>query len=171
MKNGQGVTSNIFKRLFNYINTKRYERKEQHKEFKKDWGKVKWQYRALKLAVITGVYYAGLYFSKHEYNVETINAKYMNLWEEISNEVQKGLNNKVDFGQFYEELQDQLINYYKFELFEDRQISNTKEGKVIERILKQLDTNNIDLKILNVKYLLTPEENEAEVKEVRAKLK
>jgi hypothetical protein len=173
MKNGQGVTSNIFKRMFNYINTKRYERREWQQEYKKDWGKVKWQYRAFNFAVILGVYYTGQYFSKYEYNHEKIKENYLSLWEELSNEVTKGLNTQpIDFKRFINELQEQLVNYYKLEIYEDRKtIAGNKEGQAINTILNQLTKEkDINLKLLRVNKLLSPEEHGSETKELRNKL-
>jgi hypothetical protein len=176
MKSGQNVTGNLFKRLFNYFNTKRYEQISKNKEYKKDWDKVKWKIRVGKLAVLAGAVYLGKYFSTGNYNAETLNEKYMYLWEEVNSEVSKAIDKPDDFKQFYEELQYQLANYFNFELFShERDVVTIPEGKVINRLMKHLlDSNNLNdnpnVKLIKVTKLLTNDEYESEVKEIRMKL-
>jgi hypothetical protein len=177
MKSGQGVTGNIFKRLFNYFNTKRYEKKAVKKEYIDGVKSMKWLIRGGKAATLAGAVYLAEYWSRVD-NVVQVNLRqdYLSLMQEISSEVERCVSSPTtDFKTFFKELMNQLENYFSFEVYEgENSINLTQEGKILNQIYKQLggDNNSSDnLKIIKVNKLLTPEEYSTEAKEIRQKLK
>ena len=159
MNKSAGVQKGFFKRLFNAINTKRYESKKVNQEkYLINWDKIKWRYRVGKLFFLFSFYFGGnYYFFKNNLDLETMKKEA----EENKIELKKLLSSKwskFDDPNYFEQIQATctgLKQFFTSDLEKGEKI-NLNENKEYEFIFSL--TKNL-LNVLEKKENITYNDN------------
>lgn len=142
------IKKGFFKRVFDYIKIKNYEKKViERTVYKKDWERIKWKYRAGKLSFLMCFILIGKYFYVSKIlDLNKIPNKQIEL---LKTDFESLLNseNEEDFDQFKNELVNLNKNLFDLKFYDSNEIIEDSKAKLTKDITDFLfDTLNNDYK-------------------------
>ena len=154
MKNN--LNTNIFKRLWNYISKRRYEKNLQYSEYKKRTPI--WKYRIIKMSSLVVYYYIGKYLINNKnYSLQNID-----IIENINVIISNRMNKYTNFNEFFQNLRNEVSNFFNIYIIKNNDI---------EEIVNKLDPLLLPkIKIMKVEKIISEEEIKNEPKEIIDKI-
>jgi hypothetical protein len=175
-KNSNNLKKGFFKRVWDYLKTKRYERKLHIQQtYKADWNKVKWKYRITKLTFILGFgFCANALFNENVLNKNQQKLELNDLKDEICNFILNSDEDSLTFTSFIKKVAYYSQNMFSFKVFNDPTSEETMKNNsdvklIVEEFKKLIDDNSLlsKLKVITVGKKYTEQELSEEEENVK----